>query len=275
MPNCRYCGKSAGLFSFKHKECEEKHAIGLSELNVCLKNYFAGRVNTTSVGATLSNLRRTAFLFKDDILLVLCKEIDSYASALAFPIEMRDMKLVQDLISCVQLTPAEINNYGGSLRNLKQKYDQSNVISQLSKGQLPACSSACHILLGKGEQLIYTYNNVTMLQEKVEKEYAGDRSGWSMRVMKGVTYHTGGTKLKPIEHRYMNNEGTGSLYITTQHLIFQSDSAALKIPYKKIVGITPYSDGIDVHRDGRNVKRLVFQGFDGSFLMQLLPHIIS
>lgn len=48
---------------------------------------------------------------------------------------------------------------------------------------------------------------------------------------------------------------------------------ATKIPYKKIVGITPYSDGIEIHRDGANVKRMTMQGFDPWFVMNLMSMI--
>ena len=48
-----------------------------------------------------------------------------------------------------------------------------------------------------------------------------------------------------------------------------------KIPYSKMIGVTPYSDGIEVHRDGANVKRLTFQGFDSWFLMNVISQIAN
>ena len=47
----------------------------------------------------------------------------------------------------------------------------------------------------------------------------------------------------------------------------------IKIPYKKIIGVNPYSDGIEIHRDGATAKRLTMQGFDPWFLMNLLSMI--
>ena len=91
--------------------------------------------------------------------------------------------------------------------------------------------------------------------------------------MKGVTYHTGSTKLKPVEHSYMDNKGIGTLYITNKHIIFQGATVAQKVAYSKMIGMTPYSDGIEIHRDGANVKRLTFQGFDSWFLTSILPYI--
>ena len=53
-------------------------------------------------------------------------------------------------------------------------------------------------------------------------------------------------------------------------LLFKS----IKVPYSKIIGINPYSDGMEVQRDGNNVKRLVFQGFDCSFVLNVI-NVIS
>lgn len=274
MGNCKYCGKPAGWLSSVHKDCERIHAEGLAELNTNIKDYFTGRIDGKTVCSAIMSLRRNAFITKQDAIMVSRNVIGLFADSLSLSATAKERQFVTNYLATVRLTEQEINE-DGTLDRFDNLIAQALLLQSIKNGVIPQSVAKCPVFLSRGESLVYIYNNVTMLQEKVEKEYQGKRNGWSLRVMKGVTYHTGGTKLKPIEHRYMNNEGVGTLYITTQHLVFQSDATALKIPYKKIVGITPYSDGIDVHRDGTNVKRLVFQGFDGSFLMQLLPHVIS
>lgn len=72
----------------------------------------------------------------------------------------------------------------------------------------------------------------------------------------------------------MNLEGTGDLYITNKHLIFNSSTKGVKIPYSKIIGVTPYSDGLEVNRDG-NTKRLILQGFDSWFVMNAMSLIAN
>ena len=129
------------------------------------------------------------------------------------------------------------------------------------------------ILLGKDEVVLWCYDGVTMWQEKVKREMVGSHSGFSFRVAKGVTYRTGGFKGHPVEHSYMDNAGTGSLYITNKHIIFHSSMRSVKIPYKKIIGLNPYQDGMGVQQDGANAKRLVFQGFDCSFVMNVMSFI--
>ena len=108
---------------------------------------------------------------------------------------------------------------------------------------------------------------------KVEKEFVGRHGGFSFKVMKGVYYRTGQSRGKPIEHSYMDKVGIGQLIITNQNIIFYSQAKSVKIPFKKIVGLVPYSDGIEVQKDGATSKRMVFQGLDCWFIMNLLSQI--
>ena len=50
-------------------------------------------------------------------------------------------------------------------------------------------------------------------------------------------------------------------------------SLFVKVPFNKIIGIAPYSDGIEVHKDGANQNRMAMQGFDPWFLMNVLAQI--
>ena len=150
---------------------------------------------------------------------------------------------------------------------------QTKMLKQLQQGITPQTNFHAPILLGKDETVLWCYDGVTMWQEKVKREMVGSHSGFSFRVMKGVTYRTGGFKGHPVESSYMDNAGTGSLYITNKHIIFHSSLRSTKIPYKKIIGLNPYQDGMGVQQDGANAKRLVFQGFDCSFVLNIMSFI--
>lgn len=273
MGTCQYCGKSAGLFCSMHTECENLHQQGIADLRSCLRKYFSGQIDISSVRSTMMNVRRINFIDKHDAIVVSGDAIHAYLQTLPIPASAGQLAVVNDYLSGVKLNPTDLDCTGCFAPLERQQ--QYTLISNLQNGILPTSTTNPPIILSKGESILWTYNSVTMFQEKVEKHYEGDRSGWSFRVMKGVYYHTGGTKLKPIEQRYMNNEGVGTLYITNKHIIFQAPNAAQKIPYSKLIGITPYSDGIEVHREGSNVKRLTFQGFDSWFIMNVLQVINS
>ena len=184
-----------------------------------------------------------------------------------------DQQKIDDYINYLHLP---VSNLPAKYQNSQiSRLGQITILKKLQSGVVPTNNMPAPILLGRGESIIWTYDGVSMYQEKTVKEYGGRRSGWSFRVMKGVTYHTGGTKIRPIEHTYMDLKGTGTLYITNKYLIFQSPTFAQKVPYAKMIGVTPYSDGIEVHRDGANVKRLTFQGFDSWFLMNVISQIAN
>lgn len=71
----------------------------------------------------------------------------------------------------------------------------------------------------------------------------------------------------------MNPIGIGTLYVTNKNLIFHSMTKGVKISYKKIIGLSPYSDGVEIQRDGANVKRLAIQGFDPWFFINVISLI--
>lgn len=153
------------------------------------------------------------------------------------------------------------------------KLGQVTILKNIQRGIVPLNTISVPILLGKRETILWTYNDVTLYQEKITKEWIGRTSGFNIRIMKGVYYRTGQMKGKPVEHSTMELNGIGTLYITNINLIFLSSQKAIKIPFNKIIGITPYSDGVEVHKDGTKQNRIAMQGFDPWFLMNLLSQI--
>ena len=147
------------------------------------------------------------------------------------------------------------------------------ILKNIQNGIMPNISVSTPILLGKNESILWTYNGVNLYEEKITKEWVGRSCGYTVRIFKGLSYRTGQMRGSPVEHSSMELKGTGALYITDKNLIFHSQEKGLKIPFNKIVGISPYSDGIEVHRDGNNQKRITILGFDPWFLMNVLTTI--
>lgn len=187
------------------------------------------------------------------------------------------------------LTPQEehmVNEYTTSFgiqpANLPVKYQsgdiakisQARILSGLQQGQLPPQTMGYPIILGKGESVLWVYDDVKCFEEKIKREYISNRGGLSIKICKGIYYRPSTGRMKPMEHSYMNLEGTGKLFVTNKHLIFNSPTKGVKIPYTKIIGVTPYSDGMELNRDG-NAKRIILQGFDSWFVMNLLSVIAN
>lgn len=169
-----------------------------------------------------------------------------------------------------------LNNIPASYQNGDiSKLSQVALIKALQNGIVPTTNIQAPIILGKKESVLWAYNGVSCYQEKVTKEWVGRNNGFSFRVCKGVYYRTGRSKGHPVERSSMEHQGTGMLYVTNKNLIFWSQMKNVKIPFSKIIGFTPYSDGIEVHRDGASAKRLTLQGFDPWFIMNVISQLTN
>lgn len=363
MGTCKFCGKSAGLFSHAHKECEEKHSKGLTDFTAILNSYFMGRATTADISDARNRLQTDAYLSEKDMSNCAETAIKAYTASIHRPFSPRPMNMMDNFLIAIRVPYATINQHGvvdeftkklikgfmveyftdqltlpvahsrcekvlskfpmdqvnqedaylyvlnkaatnflsnGILsdaeqqkvtdyvnylalpvNNLPVKYQNSeisklgqvSILKDIGRGIVPHTGIMVPIILGKKESVLWTYNGVNLYLEKVTREWVGRSRGMSFRVMKGVYYHTGGSKGHPVERSSMELQGTGSLYVTNKNLIFYSQTRGLKIPFNKIVGITPYADGIEVHKDGANVKRITMQGFDPWFIMNLLSQI--
>lgn len=186
-------------------------------------------------------------------------------------IQQHDLQKVEEYVNKLGLS---LINLPASLQgSAVEELGQASILSDLQSGRTPRYNIQAPIILSKGENALWCYHDVTMYQEKIRREYVGRTSGFSYRIVKGVTYRTGGFKGHPVETSYMENMGLGSLYITDKNIIFMGQTRSIKVPYSRIIGINPYSDGMEIQRDGNNVKRLVFQGFDCSFVLNVISII--
>lgn len=363
MGTCKYCGKSTGIFSKVHKECEAKHEGGVQTFQATARAYFMRRLPIVNVASTTRQLRIGAYLSEDDICEISDREIRAYTACIHRPFSPSSMHLMDEYLAVIGISYSKLNAKGGideftkklltgfmieyftdqidlqkaqsrckkvlarfpmnqdviddaylhvldkaatnymkngslsnterqkiddyihalalPIHNLPAKYQNSEIakieqmaiINQIQNGNIPNSVIAVPIVLSRSEKIIWSYQNVNLYQEKITREYFGRTKGFSFRIMKGVTYRTGSFKGHPVEKSAMEHQGIGTLFVTNKHLIFHSQTKSIKVPYTKMVGISPYSDGIEINRDGSNVKRLTVQGFDPWFLLSILPYL--
>ncbi len=180
----------------------------------------------------------------------------------------------------------ELDDYTNALRlatdNLPERFrgsdieklGQAAILRQLQKGEPPTpMNVALPIVLGAKEYVVWVYTNITMYQQKTVRQWVGGSSGVSVRIVKGVYYRTGATKGHPVEHSTWEQMGVGTLVLTNKNVIFYSPNKSVKIPYNKLISYVPYSDGIELHKDGATAKPQAFQGFDSWFMVNFLSFI--
>ena len=120
------------------------------------------------------------------------------------------------------------------------------------------------IVFQKGEIPLWRIERVSLATEKKKREYIGASAGVSFRVARGVYLRTGAFKGHPIEKTWMETKDVGDIILTNKNFYFISDLESIRIPWKKVVSISAYSDGVMIHKGTKNP--VILQGFDPWFL---------
>jgi hypothetical protein len=143
------------------------------------------------------------------------------------------------------------------------------ILEQFIAGDL-AKHFSTDIFLKKGEKLIFDIPGIQICEEKTIK-VKGSHSGYSVRIMKGLSYRFG--DFESTAEKRVAALDTGHFIITTKRLIFSGGKKSLDIPLSKIVSAKPVDNGILIDRTAKqNVE--YFLGLDNVQLdMTLVPEV--
>lgn len=273
MGNCQYCGQDAGFFRKQHDECRQKYEQSFSQMVYLAASAAKNSSALQSLELQLKNIEAAAMPIRVNRRQAL---ICGWEQA------------VNDILNDNVLTPAEeaqvmtyvqkfglnqneLNSngsftrlvYGCALRDVLDKGTTSRAVITF---QLP-------FNLQKNESLVWCFRNVPFYEEKIYKSYVGQSHGMSFRVMRGVYYRVGSSRGYPVETSRTEQIDTGVLGVTTQHIYFAGQKKSFRIPYKKIVSFTPYSDGIGICKDTANAKPQTFITGEGWFVYNLVMNL--
>lgn len=273
MGTCQYCGQDAGFFKKQHDECYQKYTRSFSQMvslaTSAAKNNFAlqtleQQLNIIESAALPVKLNRRQVLISgweqavDDILndnvLTTAEEAQVMTYVQKFGLNQNDLNSNGSFTRLV---------YGCALRDVLEKGTTSRAVITF---QLP-------FNLQKNESLVWCFRNVPFYEEKIYKSYVGRSHGMSFRVMRGVYYRVGSSRGYPVETSRTEQVDTGVLGVTTQHIYFSGQKKSFRIPYKKIVSFTPYSDGIGICKDAENAKPQTFITGEGWFVYNLVMNL--
>ena len=136
-----------------------------------------------------------------------------------------------------------INNIPDSVIN--EKFDE--LVRQFSSGKLSS-SFQSNLLLKKDEKLIFDIPSIQYCEERSVK-VKGGYQGFSVRVMKGVSYRFGGFEATSEKRVIPIDEG--NLILTNKRIIFSGESKSNDYPLSKIVTIDPLEDGVLINKSGK------------------------
>ena len=271
MGKCKYCQKPAGFLRSSHSECRESHR----EITKAIPQFISDAIESNAIDgleADLKSMQDQGFVE------------DAQMEKLAFDGLGRAVDLLLDdhvltaeeeerLERALAVLPVREESMGQA--DAVKRMVRASVLRNLAAGE-PFThkfnAQGLPFLFQKSEELVWAFSDVTYFENRTRTEYVGGSHGVSVRITKGVYYRTGRFKGERVQTEELHELGTGFLALTTKHIYFHSSQRAFKVPYRKIVSLETFEDGIRVQRDGTTTRPQVFQGVDGWFCSNVISN---
>ena len=125
----------------------------------------------------------------------------------------------------------------------------------------------------KAEQAVWVVPNCEYMRTTKQVTYEGSSAGVSLRVAKGVTVRTGGSRGRRVENEYLETVDVGTVVLTNKHIYFQGeDKERFRVRLDKLVSVEPLADGLRFQRDGVRARPEAFVSYDVHIIILLLRY---
>lgn len=282
MGICKYCSKPAGLFKSKHKECEErfleekrnKQLKADSDKTEIISTAEAAALGKLTVEETKTKLMSLSESFDESTRKLFL--IEGWEHAVTHCLENGILSKEDESKLMVFLNAFSMKQDDADRDGVYTKIAKSAILRDLTEGKVPqrmTVQGSLPFNFKKEEKLVWLFKGVKYYEPKTSRSYVGGSHGVSFRIARGVYYRIGAFKGQPIETTSTVLLDMGMLGITDQHIYFAGDVKSFRVPYAKIVTVTPYSDGISIQRDAANAKPQSFIVGDGWFINNLVANL--
>lgn len=130
----------------------------------------------------------------------------------------------------------------GTKNNKSKSLMTRKDLNMINEGILPNIFVP-NLNLSKDEICYYAEIGYTFKDKTITTGYTGKSSGVGIRIMKGLTYKTGGSDGKAIRETQRTTY-IGTLYITNKRVIYTSSNECFDKTFDKITSIIEAKDGI-------------------------------
>lgn len=270
MGICRFCGENAGWFRHYHPDCKQHTNQSRTDIEKIIASFSSKSPHITNLAETVATMadegKLTGAIRTGTVMFGLKKFLNG-AMDISLPpesviTEMRRMVKQETKIAKVGLFFEPI------VSNLDKIYYLTLVANKHTSRLNTKVPTGMNI--GRDETPIWTFWNAELYEDRTQTRRVGGGQGVSLRVTKGVYYHVGKFKTQnrtSVEHVHVD---TGNLLITNKNIYFVGSTKAVKLPFPKIISVTPYSDGIMVLKDGATAKPAYFVTGDTWFATNML-----
>jgi len=274
MSKCIFCGKSAGLLSKSHKECETKYKNGKSQILQEIANYF----NSPAYQKIEHNLNKIAEIsliqkpaFKQLLLMGYNNAVDYFLDD--GTINDAEFEKLENFGKTFDITEEELTQAGIQQKIVKSVILNEAINNEISESRVEI-SGTLPFVFEKNEILLWLFNNAELHQLKTKTHYSGGSQGVSIKLTKGVYYRAGSFKGQPIKTEEIECTGTGMLALTNQNLYYYSFAKSLKIKYNQIISMPTFEDAIGIQQVRANSKTIYFKNIDTWFMYNLISNLI-
>jgi hypothetical protein len=273
MGNCTYCGKSAGWFKTSHDSCAQANSAAKTAMADTIARWIPEHPDMTEFQPLLEELTRIARSGHINEETALAALRDGLYAALEKYLDDNVLSKLEEehLFAAAEALGLE--------SEYLVKYPQTQrlfgacIIRRVVEGEpweRPWKPEDLGIILGSGEELLWVEHGLTLREPKTTRSYVGASAGVSIRVASGVYFRIGQFKGHPIDRTDVVEIGKGTLALTNQQVFFLSPAKGFKLPYRRLVSVIPFEDGIGLQRDGVAAKPQYLHGGDGWLLYNLV-----
>jgi len=127
--------------------------------------------------------------------------------------------------------------------------------------------------LMRAEHPVWLFNGVRYYEERTTRSFKGVSHGLSIRVIKGVYYRPSAFRGSPVETTRIAHIDNGQVLVTSHHIYFLGARKSFRVPYRKIVSVEPFKDGIGIQRDAMSARPQIFVLDDAWFAYNLISNL--
>jgi hypothetical protein len=272
MSNCKYCGKSAGLFSKSHKDCELKHIQGREQLLEEIATYFQS-THSEDIGKKVYLIAENSFINPQNLreILIQCYDeaVDSFLEdGLISDVEM---DILDKYEAIFDINSTELNEAG-----ITHKIVKNLVLQDVMNGDIKASRVNLNdnpFLFEKDEIMLWIFQNAELYELITKTKFVGGSHGVSIKITKGLYYRTSSFKGEPIKSQESKQTAVGTFVLTNKNLYFGSPNKTLKIKYSQIISMPTFSDAIGIQQSRANSKPLYFKNVDVGFAFNIISNL--
>ena len=252
MGQCTYCGASAGWFRTAHRECVEANLSARAEIVKLVATWLPAHPDVPEYGPLREQVMAISKRGCVDHDTARTQVREGIYAALE---HFLDDGVLSHLEETHLLSGAEALGLDGPYLGQHPRAGRfvgAGVLRRVLEGEQwdkPWDPRAYGLVLASGEELLWVQSNLRLSEPKTTRSYVGSSSGVSIRVARGVYYRVGQFKGHPVDHAEVREVAVGTLALSNQQLYFVSQPKTFKVPYRKLVAVSAFEDGIAIQRD--------------------------